>query len=39
MAGGAPVLVAKKDDPASGDAGSFEKRVKGVEPSTFTLAM
>ena len=28
----------KRHDPASCDTGSFEKRVKGVEPSTFTLA-
>jgi integrase len=33
-----PDSVAKRHDPASGDTGSFGQRVKGVEPSTFTLA-
>ncbi|MBC7819999.1 MAG: tyrosine-type recombinase/integrase [Planctomycetaceae bacterium] len=30
--------VTERHDPASCDTGSFGKRVKGVEPSTFTLA-
>ena len=32
------LLGIKTSDPASIDTGSEEKRVKGVEPSTFTLA-
>jgi hypothetical protein len=31
-------FVTKRHDPASCDTGSFEKRAKGFEPSTFTLA-
>jgi hypothetical protein len=33
-----PDLATKQNDPASSDTGSFSKRAKGVEPSTFTLA-
>ena len=31
-------FVTKRHDPASCDTGSFQKRVIGVEPTTFTLA-